>query len=166
MKPLSKNSEHSAVFEPAVSYQTSTPKYSQLTAILGGKANIKFNLHNEMDLILLSRSGLPKKTLDSLSKRLGVTMERLSALLHISHRTLQRKSSTESLSVHVSEQILAIAEVIRRGIEVLGSSDNLEQWLHSELPSLDNKKPIDLMDTSFGTHLLLKTLGRIEHGVY
>ena len=152
--------------EPASAYVPSPNKYNHLMSILGGSKAISQKVNNEMDLILLTRSGLPKKTLDALSKRLNISMERLSQLLHISLRTLQRKAPGEHLSVHVSEQILAIAEVIRRGIEVLGDESQLEIWLHSELPALSDRKPIDLMDTSFGTQLLLKILGRIEHGVY
>ena len=93
-------------------------------------------------------------------------MERLSQLLNISIRTLQRKSPTDKLSVHVSEHMLSIAEVVMRGTEVLGSERSFETWLHSTLTSLDDRKPIDIMDTSIGTQLILNILGRIEHGVY
>lgn len=154
------------VKEAAVNYLPSQTKYSQLVSIIGGSKALKKDINNEMDLIHITRTGLPKKTLDALAKKLGISMERMSALLHISHRTLQRKSPTDHLSVHVSEQILSIAEVIRKGIEVMGDQDRLEQWLHSELSSLNRKKPIDLMDTTFGTRLLIRILGRIEHGVY
>ena len=152
--------------EPLVSYQATPRKLSALEVILGGKGTLKQPLNSDMDLISLSRSGLPKKTLNSISKKLGITVERLSTLLHISYRTIQRKGPDDVLSVHVSEQIFAIAEVIRRGLEVIGDEDRLEQWLHSELPSLDFRIPLDLLDTIFGTRLLLRILGRIEHGVY
>jgi len=152
--------------EAAVAYTALSPRYVELTTILGGRHILSQEIENEMDLINVSRTGLPRKTLDILAERLGVTMEKLSRLLHISLRTIQRKSKMEHLSVHVSEQILSIAEVIRRGQEVLGDGDQLEIWLHSEIPSLGDKKPIDLMDTTFGTQILLKILGRIEHGIY
>lgn len=152
--------------EAAADYIATTPRYAQLTAILGGKTAIKHRISSEMDLINLSRAGLPKRTVSALAKKLNISVERLSALLHISHRTLQRKAPADHLSVHVSEQILAIAEVIRRGLEVIGDDVRFVSWLHSDLRSLDFKKPIDLMDTSFGTQMLLRILGRVEHGVY
>jgi len=158
--------ETSEVNEALASYDKSITRYSQLVSIIGGSKALKKDISNEMDLIKITRVGLPKKSLDALAKKLGVSMERMSALLHISHRTLQRKSPTDHLSVHVSEQILSIAEVIRKGIEVMGDQDRLEIWLHSELSSLNHKKPIDLMDTTFGTRILIRILGRIEHGVY
>lgn len=156
----------SSVSEAVASYSPTRSKYTQLTTILGGKHNLSKTIASEMDLIDLSRVGLPRKTLDILAAKMGVSMEKLSHLLHISIRTIQRKAATDHLSVHVSEQLLAMAEVIRRGHEVLGDEHQLEVWLHSELAALDHKKPIDLMDTTFGTGILLKILGRVEHGVY
>jgi len=156
----------STVSEPVVSYSAQSDRYNHLLTLLGGTKTIKSKVHNELDLILLTRAGLPKKSLDTLSAKLGISMERLSRLLNISLRTLQRKKDTDHLSIHVSEQILAIAEVVIRGIEVLGSQQSLEIWLHSQLASINNRKPIDIMDTTIGTQLLLKILGRIEHGVY
>lgn len=152
--------------EAAVSYQKLTPRYAQLTAILGGKSAMKHKINSEMDLIQASREGLPKRTLTALAHKLDISMERLSGLLHISHRTLQRKGPSEHLSVHVSEQILAIADVVRKGLELFGSDERFALWLHSDLQSLDFQKPLDFMDTSFGTQILLKILGRIEHGVF
>jgi uncharacterized protein (DUF2384 family) len=38
--------------------------------------------------------------------------------------------------------------------------------LYGNLLALGGQKPIDLLDTSFGTKLLIKELGRMEHGVY
>lgn len=162
--PLSEDAAQAQ--EAAISYNTSPQRYSQLVAIIGGTKALKKDISNEMDLIHITRLGLPKRSLDTLAKKLGISMERMSSLLHISHRTLQRKLPTDHLSVHVSEQILSIAEVIRKGIDVLGDEDRLEIWLHSELSAIGHKKPIDLMDTTFGTRLLIRMLGRIEHGVY
>jgi len=93
-------------------------------------------------------------------------MEKMSDLIHISHRTIQRKSDSDLLNVYSTEQILEIAQVVSRGIEVLGSIDNFTSWLHSDIRVLNYSKPVSLLDTSFGTSLVLDVLGRIEFGVY
>ena len=129
------NENSPEISEALVRYNTSTKRYSQLVAIIGGSKSMNKHISNEMDLINMTRAGLPKKSLDSLAKKLGVSMERMSALLHISHRTIQRKSPSDNLSVHVSEQILSIAEVIRKGIEVMGDQDKLEICLLYTSPS-------------------------------
>ena len=161
-----KKENNVTVREPAVAYRSATDRYTDLLSVLGGSETINNMVTNDMDLILLTRSGLPKKSLDTLSAKLGISMEGLSQLLNISLRTLQRKEPTDKLSIHVSEHMLAIAEVILRGTEVMGSQQSLETWLHSALTSFNDLKPIDIMDTSIGTQLILNTLGRIEHGVY
>jgi putative toxin-antitoxin system antitoxin component (TIGR02293 family) len=154
------------VLEAVPIYIGAAPKYNQLSLILGGANTLKNEITSDLDLIAIARAGLPKRTLNAIATKLNISMEKLSTLLHISHRTLQRKSASDHLSVHVSEQILSIAEVIRRGIEVLGDNRSLEVWLQEELTSLGDRKPIDLLDTTFGTQMVLRILGRIEHGVY
>jgi len=163
MKEYVSNQENTDLIkEAAVAYNPTPPKYAQLKVIIGGA----HPLNNEMDLIHISRSGLPKKTLFSLSEKLNISMERLSQLLNISHRTIQRKGDDDHLSVHVSEQILSIAEVIRRGYEVFDTPERFEFWVHCQLPSLNYKRPIDYLDTTFGTNMILNIMGRIEHGIY
>ena len=93
-------------------------------------------------------------------------MEKMSDLIHISHRTIQRKKSDDLLNVYSTEQILEIAEVITKGIEVFNSLEVFTKWLHQDIRYLNFQKPLNYLDTSFGTKMVLDILGRIEHGVY
>lgn len=151
--------------EPSTFYGLEN-KYDRIISVLGGSVAINQTINNDIDLIEITRKGLPKSVLQTLSGVLSISMEQMSHLLHISHRTLQRKSDTDLLNVYSTEQILEIAEVISRGIEVLGSIDVFTSWLHSDVRHLNYKKPIHYLDTSFGTTLVKDTLGRIEYGVY
>jgi len=141
-------------------------KYDRIISVLGGSTNISHDISSDFDLIQITRNGLPKSAVLTLSKLLGISMERMSDLIHISHRTIQRKSDTDLLNVYSTEQILEIAQVVSSGIQVLGTLDNFTSWLHSEIRVLNYNKPIGLLDTSFGTALILDVLGRIEFGVY
>lgn len=147
------------VEEVAVAYKAKQSSID-LQVVIGG------GLTSEVDKIRLSRTGVTRESLDIVAGYLGVSLEGLSHLLHISYRTIQRKKKKERMSVHVSEQVIAIAELIRRGIEVMETEADLKVWLHTELPGLDGQMPISYLDTSFGVTMLLKILGRIEHGVY
>lgn len=151
--------------EPQVFYSIQN-KYDRITSVLGGSVVLGQVLHNDIDLINITRKGLPKSVLQTLSKVLSISMEKMSGLLHISHRTLQRKSNTELLNIYSTEQVLEIADVVSRGIDVLGSIDAFTKWLHSELRALNYKSPLDYLDTSFGTNLIKDLLGRIEYGVH
>jgi putative toxin-antitoxin system antitoxin component (TIGR02293 family) len=151
--------------EPQLFYGLSN-KYDRIISILGGSVAIGQPINNDIDLIEITRKGLPKSVVKTISDVLGVSMEKMSQLIHISHRTIQRKSNNDLLNVYSTEQILEIAEVISKGIDVLGSVESFTSWLHTEIRHLDYKKPINFLDTSFGTKLIKDTLGRIEYGVY
>lgn len=153
------------VNEPQMFYSLNN-KYDRIVSVLGGSAQVGQTLQNDFDLIEITRRGLPKSVVISLSEILGISMEKMSDLLHVSHRTIQRKSNTDLLNTYSTEQVLEIAEVISKGIEVLGTLESFKAWLHSEIRHLNYKKPIDFLDTSFGTHMILDMLGRIEYGVY
>ncbi len=155
----------SIVSEPELFYGLNN-KYDRIISILGGSAVIGQTINNDMDLIEITRKGLPKSVVQTLSKILSISMEKMSQLIHVSYRTIQRKSDNDLLNVYSTEQILEIAEVISRGIEVLGSIEDFSIWLRKEIRALNYAKPLDFLDTGFGTGLIKDTLGRIEQGVY
>lgn len=152
--------------EPLPSLEEAAVHYESMRVILGGNKSMKKPIAGDADLILLSRSGVRKLSLRSLSDYLGVSMEKMSNLLHTSYRNIQRKDDDELLDTYKSEQVLEIAQVVSKGLELFGSKDSLQQWLHSNIIALGGQKPVDLLDTSFGIRMIFRLLGRIEHGVY
>ncbi len=151
--------------EPQVFYGIQN-KYDRIVSVLGGSLQVGHVVNSDIDLIEITRKGLPKSVILTVSSILGISMEKMSALIHVSHRTIQRKQDHELLNVYSTEQILEIAQVISRGIEVMGTIESFVAWLHKDIRGLGYKKPLDFLDTSFGTKLIKDILGRIEHGVY
>jgi putative toxin-antitoxin system antitoxin component (TIGR02293 family) len=151
--------------EPSVLLQFDN-KYQKMHSVLGGSKLISIPIESEMDLILLTRKGIPKSVLITLCKLLDIPLEKMSQLLHVSLRTIQRKTDKDLLNSYTSEQILEIAEVITKGIDIFGSVEAFNVWMQSDLTALNGKKPLDFLDTSFGTDMLLAILGRLEYGVY
>lgn len=141
-------------------------KYDRIISILGGSVAVGQKIHNDIDLIEITRKGLPKSVVQTISNILSISMEKMSQLIHVSYRTIQRKSDKDLLNVYSTEQILEIAEVISRGVDVFGTVEAFTKWLHTELRVLNYKTPLDFLDTSFGTKLVKDTLGRIEYGVH
>lgn len=159
IKPYQQPEDRSVVEEAAV-------HYASMRAILGDDKSMKLRIAGDQDLISLSRSGVRKVSLWSLSEYLGVSMEKMSILLHTSYRNIQRKDDNDLLDTYKSEQVLEIAQVISKALEIFGSKENMQQWLHSGIIALNGQKPIDLLDTSFGIRMLFRLLNRLEHGVY
>ena len=161
-----KSKEYQPNEQAAVLVEEPAVKYNNLNVILGGKQSVIQPVSGDFDLIALTREGIRKSSLKSLAAHLGITMEVMSRLLHSSHRNIQRKEENELLDTLKTEKVLELAAFAQKGIEVTGSKDAFIEWVHSPLVTLNNKPPIDFLDTSFGIQLLLKLLGRLEQGVY
>lgn len=167
MKKITKKSKpYSRTEGPQSKVEEAALQYESLRVILGGNKDIKKTIAGDFDLINLTREGIKKSTLKSLSSYLGISMETMSRLLHTSHRNIQRKHEEELLDTLKTEKVLELAAFAQRGIEVIGDRQGFIEWLHSPLIVLDNKTPIDFLDTSFGIQMVTKILGRLEQGVY
>lgn len=151
---------------PASVAEEAAVQYETMRVILGGNKTVPKSIATENDLILLSRAGIKKSSLKSLTAYLGISMDKMSGLIHTSHRNLQRKDEDELLDTLKSEKVLELAAFTKRGMDVLGNEHAFRQWLHSPILALGNKKPIDFLDTSFGVQMVLNILGRLEQGVY
>ena len=141
-------------------------QYDSLKVILGGNKSVPKTISSDMDLINLSRHGVRKSSLKSLAGYLGITLEKMSSLVHSSHRNIQRKDEDELLDTLKTEKVLELAAFIKRGIDVIGTEEAFKEWVHSPILALGNRKPIDFLDTTFGIQMALKVLGRLEQGVF
>lgn len=146
--------------------QEAAVHYESMRVILGGNKSVLKPISGDADLVDLSRNGVRKSSLTSLSSYLGITMDALSGILHSSHRNIQRKDDNELLDVYKSEQAIEIAQVISKCLDIFGTKENMQQWLSSSVIALGGKRPIDLLDTSFGIRMIFTVLHRLEHGVY
>lgn len=141
-------------------------RLSNIEKALGGDKILKKKIRSRMDLIELSNMGVTKSALIHLSAYLSFSMHQMAELLPISERTIQRYTSSASFNNVVSEQILHIAEVGVRGVEVFEDKDKFLTWMKNPNKALANRTPISLLSSRFGTDMVLDELGRIEHGVF
>ena len=165
-KGIKKKVIYKTAEEPVSYVEEAAVQYETMKVILGGNKSVGKSIGGELDLINLSRYGVRKSSLKSLSGYLGISMDKMSSLLHTSHRNIQRKDEDELLDSLKTEKALELAAFVKRGMDVTGSKESFIEWLHSPVMSLGNKMPIDFLDTTFGIHLVLKILGRLEQGVY
>ena len=85
----------------------------------------------------------------------------------ISERTLQRgKAAGKLLDANASDRAMRLASVAEQAIDVLGSQAAAERWLSTPAMGLDQRIPIDLLQSSEGTDLVRTLLTRMDHGVY
>jgi putative toxin-antitoxin system antitoxin component (TIGR02293 family) len=95
------------------------------------------------------------------------TKELLTAM-GLSERTAQRLNAdpSKTLDANASDRLVQLAKVRALAAEVLGTQDAAEQWLIAPAFGLEQRRPIDLMRSTDGIHLVTQLLSRIQHGVY
>jgi putative toxin-antitoxin system antitoxin component (TIGR02293 family) len=119
----------------------------------------------ETDLIHFIRKGISKKSLDHLIDQIGYSIAEIALVLHVSDRNLRRYLPKEKLNTEQSERLVEIARLYAKGEYVFGSIEVFNQWMNAQILALGNETPRSFLDTSLGIQLLMKELGRIEHGV-
>ena len=90
------------------------------------------------------------------------------SVLGITARTMQRRaaSATKTLDANASDRALRLVSVVNQATEVLGSQQAAELWLSAPAVGLDQRIPIDLLQSSEGTAMVKTLLSRMEYGVY
>lgn len=137
-------------------------------AFFGGLGSLKLNhsINSDFDLLELTRRGIPKKAMLNLVKKISITIQEFSNIMHISERTFQRFDENSLIKSEYSEKALELARLYVRGEEVFGSLDKFKLWIKTPTYVFKNQTPFALLDTSIGFDLVLKELGRIEHGIF
>ena len=138
---------------------------AQISKILGGERILHVRVRQRQDLISLSDHGVTKGALLNLMRYLHFSLNQMADLLSISGRTIQRYSHGKHFNRPTSEQILQIAEVAAKGVQVFEDRDNFLAWMKQNNVALGGKSPQSLLSTRFGTQMVLDELGRMEHGV-
>lgn len=92
----------------------------------------------------------------------------LYGVLGITPRTMQRRAASahKTLDPNASDRALRLLTVTDQAIDVLGSRDAAERWLSTPAMGLDQRKPIELLQSSEGTDLVKTLLTRMDFGVY
>lgn len=109
--------------------------------------------------------GVTKHQLEALTRRLGISMRAMAALLRVSERTLSRYDREKSLKESIGEHILQIERVVEIGENVFGDPDRFSQWLRDSCEALGGKVPGELLGSITGTRLVRDELVRIDYGV-
>lgn len=155
--------------EPSVEYVTALHDSIYLTlAFFGGLNSLRLNneINSDFDLLELTRRGIPKKAMLNLVKKISITLQEFSNIMHISERTFQRFDDTSLIKSEYSEKALELARLYVRGEEVFGSLEKFKTWVKTPSYIFRNQVPFSLLDTTIGFDLVYKEIGRIEHGIF
>lgn len=112
------------------------------------------------------RTGLPFGEFHALQEMLGLTEERLGALVGMSRATLHRRKKSGSLDRAESDRLVRYARLLSHATAALGGLEGARSWLVAPAIAFHGECPLDFGDTEIGAREVEALLGRIEHGVF
>ena len=112
------------------------------------------------------RDGLPFAEFHATQEMLGVTEERLGALLGMSRATLHRRKKGGILDRAESDRLVRYARLLAHAMSALGGVEGARSWLVSPALAFHGECPLDYADTEIGAREVDALLGRLEHGVF
>jgi len=160
-----KKHQVSQVNEPMAVYLTAPNDGSSFMSILSG-ARFNSKTASDWDILKLTREGLPKRVLMLMAKKISLTLQELSDIMHISDRTLQRYEDDAIIKTEYAEKAIDLARLYTRGEEVFDSIDKFKRWMRTPSVIFKGETPLSLLDTSVGFDMVFDELGRIEHGIF
>lgn len=112
------------------------------------------------------RGGVTKTYLTTLKEETSLDYDALAQALSVTRSTLINKKGEQKFNDHISEGIIAVAEIYSFGYEVFENKNNFNQWMFAANQALGGAAPFDFMDNQFGRDEIRNLIGRIAHGVY
>lgn len=115
-------------------------------------------------------SGTPIGKIKELNERYALTFSDIADILDVAPKTLTRWAkninSSKLISKRKSDSLDVLESILKLGKEVLGSEEELNNWLHNPVFALDGKKPVDLIKTESGRRKVEAVLHQIEYGIF
>jgi putative toxin-antitoxin system antitoxin component (TIGR02293 family) len=122
-------------------------------------------ISNPVVLVFTAGKGIEVSFFDQLVKLTGLNKKQLAAIIDATPKTIDnRRLNRRPLGRIESEQLLQILALYKKGLEIFGSSDAFNEWVHIPAFGLGARNPFDLMHTPGGINLIMEELIRIEFG--
>lgn len=108
----------------------------------------------------------PFSRAENVRRKVGFTQQEYADFLGIDPRTYTRRAEEEQLKSGESLQVEMVDKVLEEAARVFRDEELARKWLRSPIISLDNRPPIDHLDSIEGYERVKDTLGKIEYGMY
>jgi len=138
----------------------------EIIEVLGGRKVLGKDVRKAEDLEDKIRKGLPYASLENVRNLLNLRLETIALILFVTTRTLLRRKHEKTLATAESAQLVRLARVYQRAVEILGSGEDARSWLQQPNMTLNEKSPLQEMDTPIGEERVHTLLSRIDQGVY
>lgn len=120
---------------------------------------------NSIALFFSSRKGLNPQAAFDLINITSLAVSMIEVVLDVTVKTLGNyKLRKVNLDPVLSEKVLSIFALYKKGISIFGTVDEFNKWLAEPAHGLGGLRPADLLVTITGINLINEELIRIEYG--
>jgi putative toxin-antitoxin system antitoxin component (TIGR02293 family) len=111
-------------------------------------------------------SGLSTATLAEFVAASGIPVKDVYDVV-IPARTLKhRRARREPLSLDESDKLARLARIYDQAVRVFGDRDNAMHWLSEPKRRFEERTPLQMLRTDYGSRLVEEMLGQIDHGIF
>lgn len=141
-----------------------TPTLPEPTA---WEAALGLKRSSNLELLKKVQAGLPADAFNRFAEVIGVPRDVLAKAVHVSIRTVQRRSEAgERLDTGPSERLVRLADLYARASQVIGDDALARQWMQTPRAVFGDRTPFDLAGSELGAREVEDLLSRVEYGVF
>ena len=122
-------------------------------------------VRDDFQVVYQVGKGVHVTRFDQLLEKTGLQKQVLAGLLGMDPRTIDNyRKQSRSFAALEGELLLKLDSLFDFGGDVFGSNEDFKAWLYSAAFALQDRKPIDFLNTSTGVDLVEQALQRMVHG--
>lgn len=122
-------------------------------------------VRDDFQVVYQVGKGVHVNRFDQLLEKTGLQKQVLAGLLGMDPRTIDNyRKQSRSFAALEGELLLKLDSLFDFGGDVFGSNEDFKAWLYSPAFALQDRKPIDFLNTSTGVDLVEQALQRMVHG--
>ena len=140
-------------------------RYRESSELITGPERQRALASDAAAMVSIVRQGVKSDIYGWLRQALAVSDNRLSAIIRVSQRTIQRRLREGRFHPDESERIMRVAKLTERARDVFGDLESAREWLKSPQFALGGEIPLEYADTEPGAQVVEDVLGRLEHGI-
>lgn len=102
---------------------------------------------------------------DQLKER-GFTNDEIYRIVAPRRTLARRRELQQDLTADESDRVLRLGRIADMADRVFDSREKAQRWLRKKNRVLDEMRPIDLLETETGAHIVEEELHRIDYGIF
>jgi len=111
------------------------------------------------------RFHLAPASVEKLKER-GFTNDEIYRIVAPRRTLARRKELRQNLTTVESDRVLRLERFADMADRIFGSHEKAQRWLRKKNRVLDEVRPIDLLETETGAHIVEEELHRIDYGIF